>query len=134
MNQKSADEVVAYIEESRVVFATLEDKIEAFNIASSRLENNQKKFDVINEKIENIGSEIAKKINLKNVEDQVEKSVSYLFDADLEVQKYAKSLKEFKTHHFKLLFVAILSASVGAIIGVLLEHSGVTQKLFNLFT
>ncbi|TLP36207.1 hypothetical protein [Arcobacter arenosus] len=133
MNEKTADETIMFFEEARVVLYSLDERIMAFNEASERLDKSIESFKKVDSDINKLGEVISKKIYLKNIEEEVSKSVEYLFDADLEIRKYSKSINDFRFHYLSIFTAIIISSTFASLITFTIIKFDYFEELYHLF-
>lgn len=122
-----------YFEEAVVVLESLDRQTKEFIEASKKLEEHQNKFDELIHTIDNLGNEISKKISLKSIEKNIEKSVLYLYDAEIEVKNNMKSLNDFKIKYMRTSVVIAISVMFGFVGGYAFGLFNIDQLVFSIF-
>ncbi len=110
MDFKKSEE---FLEEWKVQLMVMEEDLKIMKSLSLKLDKQQQTFVEIENKIENLGLEVSKKLNLKDIANQITSSISCIRDADIEVQKLVENQKKLELKFINGYFIAAISAALG---------------------
>lgn len=110
MDYKKTEE---FLEEWKVQLIVMEEDLKIMKSLSLKMDKQQQTFNEIDHKIENLGLEVAKKLNLKDIANQITSSISCIRDADIEVQKLIKNQEKLELKFINGYLIAAISAVLG---------------------
>jgi|GEM_PF-1260340 len=133
MKQTDAEQTYQFFEEARVVLATLEDKIEAFNKASQAFEKANIDFSKVDKSIDEIGIKIANKIQVSELQKYMVEAIKNIRASNDELDEVTYALHQRRQNETSKLITVFITASLSSmfVATILIILEAINQPFFN---